>query len=110
MKNIIKIYDTQCWKKDLETKSSITYYKLWKGKIDSEEQLYENNNESIILFRARSNTLGLNWRNKYKNLSTIYLLTYLLLRFSLVGPPLSCLRTFWRAVISSILLSCIFFL
>ena len=56
---------TEDWKNELNQKSTLTIYKQYKEKI-YEEKFYDNTFGSILLFRARSNTLKLAWRNRFQ--------------------------------------------
>ena len=69
IKTRMKQWDTEEWKTDLESKSSTKIYRMFKTEI-KEEKSYDNRFSSALLFRARSNTLELNTRNRYKNLDT----------------------------------------
>ena len=69
IKTRMKQWDTEEWKTDLESKSSAKIYRTFKTEI-KEEKSYDNRFSSALLFRARSNTLELNTRNRYKNLDT----------------------------------------
>ena len=57
-------YDESQWKRELELKSTISIYRNEKTSI-REEKIYENDEASTILFRARSNTLQLEWRQRF---------------------------------------------
>ena len=69
IKKKIRQWDTEEWKIDLESKSSAKIYRTFKTEI-KEEKCYDNRFSSVLLFRARSNTLELNARNRFKNLET----------------------------------------
>ena len=58
IKSIIRKYDTQAWKKNLEEKSTLLYYKEGKTKIGY-EFCYRNNANSMFFARARMNSLKL---------------------------------------------------
>ena len=45
-------------------------YTKWKKEIKSEEDLYDNRPASAIFYRARTNNLNLNDRNRFKNANT----------------------------------------
>ena len=57
-------YDEIQWKRELEQKSTTAIYRNEKTTI-REEKIYENDEASTILFRARSNTLKLGWRQRF---------------------------------------------
>ena len=44
---------------------------MWKTDVREEEKLYGNGLDSAILFRARTNTLDLQWRKRFVNEDTI---------------------------------------
>ena len=48
------------------SKTTLTTYNLFKNNIKEENSIYDNSEESRLLFRAGSNTLNLNWRNRFK--------------------------------------------
>ena len=64
---VIKNLDSKMWRDDIKKKTTLTYYRKFKTDIKGEENLYGNNQESMILFRARTNTLDLQWRKKFTN-------------------------------------------
>ena len=47
-----------------ESKTTLELYSRCKKKI-GEEQIYENDFNSVLLYRCRSNTLKLKWRNRF---------------------------------------------
>ena len=51
---------------DKSSKSTLEIYNKFNINIKEENQVYDNSEESIILFRARTNPLPLNWRNPHK--------------------------------------------
>ena len=57
-------YDKAMWLQELEKKSTLTIYKQHKTDI-KEENFYDNSYKSILMYRARSNTLQLGWRKRY---------------------------------------------
>ena len=58
LKNMIKTYDTDKWIEGMTEKISLRYYLQEKEKIGY-ENCYRNNNNSVFLARARTNTLKL---------------------------------------------------
>ena len=62
---IIDKIDTEMWRKEVETKSSIKLYRECKTQI-KEEQIYDNTPASITFFRCRSNTLNLKDRKRFE--------------------------------------------
>ena len=63
---IVNESDERKWRRDMEGKSTIDIYRTEKTQI-KEERIYENNEASVLLFRARSNTLNLEWRQRYSD-------------------------------------------
>ena len=63
--NLIRSYDSNKWLEDIRSKSTLNIYTLNKTAI-KEEIMYDNSIESTLLFRCRSNTLKLNWRNRFE--------------------------------------------
>ena len=66
----IKRYDTNKWLDELREKETLQIYSLYKTNIQ-EESFYDNSIESTLLFKSRSNTLKLNWRNRFEGGETI---------------------------------------
>ena len=58
IKSMMRRYDTQAWRDNLEEKSTLKYYKEGKTKIGY-ELCYRNNINSMFLARARINSLKL---------------------------------------------------
>ena len=52
------------WKEEVEAKSTLTLYR-WKEKI-CEENFYNNSRASSLMFKCRSNSLQLGWRNRFR--------------------------------------------
>ena len=52
------------WKKEMESKTSIELYRNFKATI-CEETIYDNRPSSATLYKARTNTLQLNDRNRH---------------------------------------------
>ena len=61
----IKEIDSNLWKDEIQQKSTLKNYLIWKNNIKEEEKLYGNGLDSAILFRARTNTLDLQWRKRF---------------------------------------------
>ena len=57
------------WTKEVENKSTMKLYKLYKKEIMEIDQ-YENTEESQLIERSRTNSIQLNWRNRFKNQDT----------------------------------------
>ena len=64
IKEKVREKDSNRWKEELETKSSLGLYKGWKKDM-KEEQIYDNRKASEILYRARSNSLMLEDRSRH---------------------------------------------
>ena len=62
-------WDNKQWKHEIESKSSLLIYRQYKDKIQ-EENIYDNRPSSTIFYKARTNTLPLNDRNRHKNKET----------------------------------------
>ena len=59
-------WDRNIWEDELEMKTSLQIYKQFE--IDfAEEKIYDNRPSSTILYKARTNTLQLNVRNRHTN-------------------------------------------
>ena len=65
IKEIVRKYDDNKWKVELESKPSVQTYFSRKKEI-KEEKIYDNRWSSVLLFRARANVLGLNDRKRHK--------------------------------------------
>ena len=57
-------WDTESWRNDNESKTTCAVYSQFKRGI-SEEEIYENNYNSVLLYKFRSNTPKLDWRNRF---------------------------------------------
>ena len=66
LKGKVQDWDSRKWREEVNSKVSLKIYEREKTEI-REEDVYDNRPSSIILFRARSNTLPLNDRNRHKN-------------------------------------------
>lgn len=64
LNNKIKQWDNKKWQKEVAEKSSLSIYKNWKSGV-KEESIYDNRPSSEILFKARTNNLKLNDRNRH---------------------------------------------
>ena len=60
----IKEWDTQQWLIEVQGKETLKIYGKCKISI-TEKELFTNDEESKLMFRARTNTLGLNWRKRH---------------------------------------------
>lgn len=70
IKKNVRAWDTNEWKNELEEKSSLRLYKLWRKELGGQESVYDNREASVILFKARSNNLNLGDRKRFSNQST----------------------------------------
>ena len=61
----VRVEDNRFWKQELATLSNVGIYMDWKKGV-RKERCYNNAEASIILFRARSNTLKLNINNRHR--------------------------------------------
>ena len=61
----VNTLDTARWQIELREKSTLNIYNNNKDYI-KEEPFYDNTVESILMFRARSNTLKWWWRNRFE--------------------------------------------
>jgi hypothetical protein len=52
------------WRADLASKSTLQLYRDHKHQI-AEEKMYDNRYRSVLLYRCRTNTLKLGWRNRF---------------------------------------------
>ena len=64
LKQRMKDWDTEKWREEMKSKSSISVYRERKINI-KEETCYDNKPESIIWFKARTNSLPLNDRKRH---------------------------------------------
>jgi len=69
IKNKTRKLDSEKWKEELESKVSLKIYKEWKREI-KEEDIYDNRFSSVVLFRARTNTLALNSMKRHSGGNT----------------------------------------
>lgn len=65
IERVVNEHDKMCWRLELEQRTSVSLYFCWKKEI-REEIFYENTEASVLLFRARSNTLQLGWRRRFQ--------------------------------------------
>ena len=61
--------DTEWWKKVMTDKRTLRIYSKYKTKI-KEISWYDNSYKTNLMIKARTDSLSLNWRNKYKNADT----------------------------------------
>ena len=65
----IELLDESEWTEQMRGMSTLEHYRVHKTKI-KQEIFYDNNWKSVLLFRSRSNSLKLNWRNRFIGGST----------------------------------------
>ena len=65
----IASWDSEKWKEEVKSKTSLDIYRRWKQKV-KEEDVYDNTTASVVLFQARTNTLPLNSRKRFTKEST----------------------------------------
>ena len=70
IKEKLRDWDTEEWKKQVQSKRSLELYKIYKPEIKSEDLLYDNTPASVTLYRARTNNLALNDRKRFSNEDT----------------------------------------
>ena len=61
----IKRLENEKWKVELEKRVTVRTYAECKHHIKGMVNLYTNDYRSVLLFRCRSNTLNLGWRNRF---------------------------------------------
>ena len=60
---LVREWDTQSWLKGMQNKETLKVYGKYKTNV-KEEIYFTNDEESKLMFRARTNTIDLNWRRK----------------------------------------------
>ncbi len=71
LKEIIRKWDTQQWKEEMEKKSSLKIYRKWREAIGGQqEDTCDNREGSRILFKCKTNNLNLNDRKRFKGEDT----------------------------------------
>lgn len=69
LKEKTRLWDTEKWREEKESKTSLTIYNEWKKQIQ-EETVYDNKPSSVIWFKARTNCLPLKERKRFINENT----------------------------------------
>ena len=64
LKSKIMRWDTQRWRNDKESKTTLAVYNQFKREI-SEEEIYVNDYNSVLLYKCRSNTVKFGWRSRF---------------------------------------------
>ena len=67
---MVKEWDTQQWKGCINDKKTLHIYKNNKTNIKEETMLYDNTQGATLLFKGRTNTLPLEWINRFTNKDT----------------------------------------
>jgi len=62
--NKINEIDERKWNEEMANMSTLNTYRQFKNEI-KQEMFYDNTWESVLLFRARSNSLQLDWRRRF---------------------------------------------
>ena len=79
--NHLKNWDSNLWKEEVSSKSSLILYKRSKETV-KEDTVYDNTQASNILFQARTNSLPLQDRKRHANQETVCLCAPMVLRTS----------------------------
>ena len=66
IRNKGRMWDTKVWKKEMEDKTSLKWYKEWRNEMGGHERVYDNREASVVLFKCRSNTMNLADRKRFK--------------------------------------------
>ena len=66
IKSKLQKWDTKEWQKEVRSKKSLELYQQWKKEIGGNDEDYDNTPASITLYKARTNILPLNDRNRHK--------------------------------------------
>ena len=61
----IRELDEREWRRDMEQQTTMETYRQNKTSV-MKENIYDNTWESVLLFRARSNSLNLGWRERHR--------------------------------------------
>ena len=62
--------DEREWKRGMNEKSSLKIYREWRKEMGGQEEVYNNDQASEILFKCRTNNLRLNDRKRFWNEET----------------------------------------
>ena len=60
----VKDLDQMMWQQEMDNRTTLELYRSFKRTI-GQEDLYDNSYDSQLLFRARTNSLDLNWRKRF---------------------------------------------
>ena len=64
IKSVVREWGAERWEQEKNLKTTLMLYNRFKKEI-KEENIYENDFGSKLLFRCRANVLGLNWRRRF---------------------------------------------
>ena len=63
LNRVVDRWETRRWRRELDTKTTL---RLYRNKVDiGEEGIYRNTYGTVLMFRCRTNTLGLRWKNQF---------------------------------------------
>ena len=66
IKSKVQHYDTKEWKAEVRSKKSLEIYEQYKTEIGGNDEDYDNTPASVTLYKARTNILPLNDRNRFR--------------------------------------------
>ena len=66
----VKAWDKTMWKQEMQEKVSLRIYRTWREEIGGQEEVYDNSEKSVILFKCRTNNMDLRDRKRFNNGST----------------------------------------
>ena len=66
----IREFDENVWKNEMMQQSTMELYRQYKNNI-RQEIFYDNTWDSVLLFRARSDSLNLGWRERFRGESCV---------------------------------------
>ena len=64
IKEKVNLWDTEVWTAEMEHKTTLTIYRQYKLNFN-ESSWFDNRGASVLMLRARLNTLNLNWRKEH---------------------------------------------
>ena len=70
IKKKVRMWDTNEWKKEMEEKASLKLYREWREELGGQDDVYDNREASMIMFKCRTNNLNLGARKRFTNQST----------------------------------------
>ena len=66
----VKKWDKEKWRNDMQEKESLKIYRQFKTDLGGMENIYDNSEASVILFKCRTNNMNLGDRKRFINQST----------------------------------------